>query len=243
MSTLPPESDIPPNFPAPEGLDHERRELLIPMRDGVRLHTVLMLPRQARGAPILLERTPYGASLFTARNGSRHGAMRMFAYLGELLEAGYIVALQDVRGKHKSEGDYVLMRPLRGELNRTQTDHATDAWDTIDWLVTNVPESNARVGTVGISYDGFTALMSLIDSHPALRACVPLNPMVDCWVGDDWFHNGAFRQKFAAQYVYKQTASKASELAWPASCHDEYEMWLKAGNASAVAQSLGLGQD
>jgi uncharacterized protein len=240
MNALPPERDIPPDFQAPEGLDHERRELMIPMRDGVRLHTVLVLPRQACGAPIVLERTPYGASLFTARGGSRHGAMRMFAYLGELLEAGYIVAVQDVRGKHKSEGDYVLMRPLRGALNRTQTDHATDAWDTIDWLVMNVPESNARVGTLGISYDGFTALMSLIDSHPALRACVPMNPMVDCWLGDDWFHNGAFRQKMVAQYVYAQTASKASELAWPAACHDEYEMWLKAGNASGVAQSLGL---
>ena len=124
----------------------------------------------------------------------------------ELVRAGYIVAVQDVRGKYRSEGDYVMNRPLRGPLNPTAVDHSTDAWDTIDWLVKNVPESNGRVGTIGTSYDGFTALMSLVNPHPALKASVPINPMVDVWKGDDWFHNGAFRQEMIS-YVYGQTAS------------------------------------
>ena len=126
------------------------------------------------------------------------------------MRAGYILAIQDVRGKYRSEGDYVMNRPLRGPLNRTAVDHSTDAWDTIDWLVKNVPESNGRVGTIGTSYDGFTALMSLVNPHPALKASVPINPMVDGWKGDDWFHNGAFRQEMIG-YVYGQTVNRTSQ--------------------------------
>ncbi len=111
-----------------------------------------------------------------------------------IVEGGYIRVVQDVRGKHGSEGDYVVNRPLRGPLNPTPVDHATDTYDTIDWLVKNVPETNGKVGILGISYDGFLPLMALVDPHPALKVSVPMNPMVDGWMGDDWFHNGAFRQ-------------------------------------------------
>ena len=111
-----------------------------------------------------------------------------------IVEGGYIRVVQDVRGKHGSEGDYVINRPLRGPQNPTPVDHATDTYDTIDWLVKNVPESNGKVGILGISYDGFLPLMALVNPHPALKVSVPMNPMVDGWMGDDWFHNGAFRQ-------------------------------------------------
>ena len=107
-----------------------------------------------------------------------------------VVNGGYIRAVQDVRGKHGSEGDYVMTRPLQGPLNSTQVDHSTDTYDTIDWLVKNTPESNGKVGILGISYDGFTSLMALVHPHPALRAAVPINAMVDGWRGDDWFHNG-----------------------------------------------------
>ncbi len=107
---------------------------------------------------------------------------------------GYIRVFQDVRGKYKSEGDYVMTRPVRGPLNPTATDHVTDAYDTIDWLVKNTPESNGRVGMIGSSYEGFTVVMALLDPHPALKVAAPESPMVDGWMGDDWFHYGAFRQ-------------------------------------------------
>jgi uncharacterized protein len=112
-----------------------------------------------------------------------------------IVEGGYIRVVQDVRGKYGSEGDYVMNRPLHGPQNPTPVDHATDTYDTIDWLVKNVPESNGKVGILGISYDGFLPLMALVNPHPALKVSVPMNPMVDGWMGDDWFHNGAFRQQ------------------------------------------------
>jgi putative CocE/NonD family hydrolase len=124
-----------------------------------------------------------------------------------IVEGGYIRVVQDVRGKYGSEGDYVMNRPLHGPQNPTPVDHATDTYDTIDWLVKNVPESNGKVGILGISYDGFLPLMALVNPHPALKVSVPMNPMVDGWMGDDWFHNGAFRQQ-NMPYIYDQEATR-----------------------------------
>ena len=146
-----------------------------------------------------------------------------------------------MRGKYKSEGDYVMNRPLRGPLNPTEVDHSTDAYDTIDWLVKNVPESNGRVGTIGTSYDGFTALMSLVNPHPALKAAVPINPMVDVWKGDDWFHNGAFRQEMIS-YVYGQTANKKSDEDWFTDAYDDYTTFLRYGSAGAYGNAMGMQQ-
>ena len=126
-----------------------------------------------------------------------------------IVDGGYIRVVQDVRGKYGSEGDYVMNRPLHGPQNPTPVDHATDTYDTIDWLVKNVPESNGKVGILGISYDGFLPLMALVNPHPALKVSVPMNPMVDGWMGDDWFHNGAFRQQNMA-YIYDQDATRAN---------------------------------
>ena len=124
-----------------------------------------------------------------------------------IVEDGYIRVVQDVRGKYGSEGDYVMNRPVHGPQNPTPVDDATDTYDTIDWLVKNIPESNGKVGTLGISYDGFEPLMALVHPHPALKVSVPMNPMVDGWMGDDWFHNGAFRLPNLS-YIYEQTASR-----------------------------------
>jgi len=133
----------------------------------------------------------------------------------------------------------VMNRPLVGVLNPTKVDHATDAYDTIAWLTKNVPESNGKVGTMGTSYDGFTVLMSLVNPHPALKAAVPFNPMVDTWIGDDWFHNGAFRQTYM-DYIYGQTSSKSSDNEWTPLRYDAYETWLKAGSAGVYGQTLGM---
>jgi len=190
----------------------------------------------------MLDRTPYSADEATSRGsfGIMPENILSPAY-AELVRAGYIVAVEDVRGKYKSDGDYVMNRPLKGPLNPTAVDHSTDAWDTIDWLVKNVPESNGRVGTFGTSYDGFTTLMSLVNPHPALKASVPINPMVDVWKGDDWFHNGAFRQEMIG-YVYGQTANKKSEEEWCASAYDDYATFLRYGSSGAYGRAMGMEQ-
>ena len=235
-------TDIPAKFtPDTSRFDFIRREAMIPMRDGVKLHTVLMIPKGATGAPMLLDRTPYKADKLMSRSESSHGdAVLPLAY-GELFDAGYIIVVQDVRGKDGSEGDYVSTRPLAGPFNPTRVDHSTDAYDTIEWLVKNTPESNGRVGTLGTSYDGFTTLMSLVNPHPALKAAVPMNPMVDAWRGDDDYHNGALRQ-IGLDYYYEQTSTRdSSEEIWR-SGYDDYTIMLKAGSAYDVGKLFG-GQD
>jgi hypothetical protein len=158
-----------------------------------------------------------------------------------ILEDGYIRVMQDVRGKYGSEGDYVMNRPVHGPQNPTPVDDATDTYDTIDWLVKNVPESNGKVGTIGISYDGFEPLMALINPHPALKVSVPMNPMVDGWMGDDWFHFGAFREQ-NAQYIYEQEASRDNTIKWWSSYHDDYDLFLQAGSAGELGRSHGMQQ-
>ena len=218
---------------------YSRREAMVPMRDGARLFTILILPKGAARAPIVLTRTPYSALAQTELGFGPWPENILSPIYAELVRAGYIVAVQDVRGKYKSEGEYVMNRPLRGPLNPSPVDHSTDAWDSIDWLVRHVPEANGRVATIGISYEGFTSLMSLVDPHPALKAAVPINPMVDVWKGDDWFHNGAFRQEMIS-YVYGQTAARNSSQEWFKSGADDYNAFLRAGSAAAYARSVGM---
>ena len=223
----------------PSAYQYSRREAMIPMRDGARLYTVLIFPKGIAKAPILLDRTPYSARKATERAAGPLPENILAPMYAELIRAGYILAVQDVRGKYDSEGEYVLNRPLRGPLNDTAVDHSTDAFDTIDWLVKHLAESNGRVGTIGTSYNGFTALMSLVDPHPALKASVPINPMVDVWKGDDWFHNGAFRQQMAS-FVYGQTAAKHSDENWFPSGRDDYNAFLRHGSAGAYGRSMGM---
>src|SRR5947208_3524092 len=244
---IPPGGDIPKSFTAPRaGFQYVRREAMIPMRDGVKLSAVLITPKgpnvSGARAPIMLDRTPYSADKVTSRGNFGPLPENILSPLSaELVRAGYIVAVEDVRGKYKSEGEYVMNRPVRGPLNPTAVDHSTDAYDTIDWLVKNVPESNGRVGSIGTSYDGFNALMTLVNPHPALKASVPINPMVDVWKGDDWFHNGAFRQEMIS-YVYGQTADKKSGEEWFTSAYDDYATFLRYGSAGAYGQAMGMEQ-
>jgi uncharacterized protein len=238
-------SETPARFePVTDGFDYIRRDVMIPMRDGVRLHTVILAPKGARNAPILLTRTPYNATELTTHAESSHLGPTLYGYdnaTDVIVEGGYIRVVQDVRGKYGSEGDYVMNRPLHGPQNPTPVDHATDTYDTIDWLVKNIPESNGRVGILGISYDGFLPLMALVNPHPALKVSVPMNPMVDGWMGDDWFHNGAFRQQMMA-YVYDQEATRESDAKWWTSNYDDYDMFMEAGSAGELGRRRGLEQ-
>ncbi len=238
-------SEIPANFtPVTTSFDYEQREVMIPMRDGVKLHAVILVPKGARNAPILLTRTPYNAEAQVSHNPSAHLARLLQGYgnpTDVIIEGGYIRVVEDVRGKYGSEGDYVMNRPLRGPLNPTPVDHATDTYDTIDWLVKNVPESNGKVGVLGISYAGFTTLMAMFHPHPALKAVVPMNPMVDGWMGDDWFHNGAFREQMLP-YIYGQESSRSNSFQWWTSYLDDYDAFLAAGSAGEMGRSHGLEQ-
>jgi putative CocE/NonD family hydrolase len=217
---------------------------MIPMRDGVRLFTVILVPRGAADAPILLTRTPYDADALTRHKKSAHLGPVLSGYDNAadlVVDGGYIRVVQDVRGKYGSEGDYVMNRPMRGPQNRTPVDHATDTWDTIDWLVKNVPETNGKVGILGISYNGFLTLTALVDPHPALKVAVPMNPMVDGWIGDDWFHNGAFRQQ-NMPYIYEQEATRENEEKWWSSHFDDYDEYMEAGSAGELGRRHGLEQ-
>ena len=239
--TAPMAPDIPAErFAAPnEEADFVKRVVMVPMRDGIKLYTVIVIPKGASKAPMLLTRTPYNA----AGRASRAVSPSMLATLPQgdetFVQEGYIRVFQDVRGKYGSEGDYVMTRPLRGPLNGSKTDHATDAWDTIDWLVKNVPESNGKVGMLGSSYEGFTVLMALADPHPALKAAVPMSPMVDGWRGDDWFHNGAFRVNTLA-YIASQTTAKGRGEAMASGWYDDYDGILRQGSVASYARRFGL---
>ena len=239
-------SEIPAKFAeATDSFDYSKREAMIPMRDGVKLHTVILLPKGAHGAPILLTRTPYDANGLTSHAQSSHLGPILQGYdnaTDVIVEGGYIRVVQDVRGKDGSEGDYVMNRPLHGPQNPTPVDHATDTYDTIDWLVKNVPESNGKVGLLGISYDGFLPLMALVNPHPALKVSVPMNPMVDGWRGDDWFHNGAFRQMGSLDYINNQESSRTSDAKWWSGYYDDYDLYLQGVSAGAVARAHGLEQ-
>src|SRR3989442_11274350 len=229
-------SETPAKFHAlTDSFDYIRRDVMIPMRDGLNLHTVILVPKGVKGAPILLTRTPYNATEQTSHSASSHLGPALSGYDNPtevILEGGYIRVVQDVRGKYDSEGDYVMNRPLRGSLNPTSVDHSTDTYDTIDWLVKNVPESNGKVGILCISYDGFTPLMALINPHPALKVSVPMNPMVDGWMGDDWFHYGAFRQQ-NMPYIYEQEATRNNKAKWWTSRFDDYDEPIQAGSAAS----------
>jgi len=232
--------DLVPGFDAPtDRFDYDRQEVMIPMRDGVKLHTVIVRKRGvAAPMPILLSRTPYGAKNQTQAIDSTNGASTLPNLMGPFFDDGYILAFQDIRGRNGSEGDYVLTRPLRGPFNQTNTDESTDAWDTIDWLVKNLPNNNGRVGILGTSYVGLTTLEALIDPHPALRAAVPMNPMVDGWIGDDFYHNGAFRQGyFDWMFSLMADSTGSKDPAW--GYYDLYDALLSAGSAEEMARQNG----
>jgi len=243
-------SETPPKFQQKaDTFDFVRRVEMIPMRDGVKLHTVILIPKGAKNAPILFTRTPYDADHQTGNGHSSHLGPTLWGYDNAtevIVEGGYIRVVQDIRGRYNSEGDFVMNRPLHGPLNPTPVDESTDTYDTIDWLVKNVPESNGKVGILGISYDGFLPLMALVNPHPALKVSVPMNPMVDGWMGDDWFHNGAFREQ-NMPYIYEQEATRKSgfggnEERWWTDHFDDYDVYMGAVSAGELGRSHGMEQ-
>jgi uncharacterized protein len=203
---------------------YQRAEADIPMRDGVRLHTVIMRPQDGpAGAalPFLIERTPYGTDGISSR--------AVNATKPELASSGYIFVYQDIRGRGRSEGTFVMMRPPSvGHTGAAASDESTDTWDTVDWLVKNVSGNNGRVGVTGMSYAGWLALNAALARHPAIKAVAAQAPMVDAWIGDDFFHNGALRQSFVFDYAQKMEADRPDLSMQGAG--DAYDFFLSKRN-------------
>lgn len=236
-----PADDLSPNFKAPaQERDFTKRVEMIPMRDGVKLYTVIVIPKGAKDAPILLDRTPYDAASRAKRSGSSRMVEALPLSDEVFVKAGYIIVYQDVRGKYGSEGPYIMTPPpVNSGYNPSGADDTTDAWDTIDWLVKNVEQSNGRVGMIGSSYEGFTVVMALLHPHPALKVAAPESPMVDGWMGDDWFHYGAYRQ-INIDYLLGQTTKRDGGVSVPHPNRDEYTGLLDAVTAGGFAHELGV---
>jgi putative CocE/NonD family hydrolase len=219
------------NVPAPSNyVAFKRTEAMIPMRDGVKLFTVILTPEvQAENYPIYMERTPYGVTGWTASRANQAKA--------ELVKDGYIFVFQDIRGRQDSEGVFEMLRPPREKREANSVDESTDTYDTIDWLIKNVPKNNGRVGIAGVSYPGWLAAVALIDPHPALKASSPQAPVVDLWMGDDFMHHGAFRQTYAHEWaVPLESAKKGGGVQFDKP--DMYEWYLPLNKLTSLAPGL-----
>jgi putative CocE/NonD family hydrolase len=196
---------------------------MILMRDGIRLHVALYTPTAAPAPlPIMLLRTPYGIDDYA---GTFHD------YLKELADEGYIFAFEDIRGRHESEGQFVMQRAPRDRKDPKAIDESTDTYDTIDWLVKHVPNNNGRVGELGISYDGWTTVMAMLDPHPALKAVSPQASPVDMFIGDDFHHNGAFRLSYGFEYATMMETNK-DQAQFAFDQYDTYNWYLRLGALS-----------
>jgi putative CocE/NonD family hydrolase len=215
------------NQPAVENnVPFDRREEMIRMRDGVKLHTLIFAPReQKEPLPIIFNRTPYGIE---SNSDSINRQYRDF------VADGYIFVLQDIRGRYGSEGEFVMNRPLHDKNDPKGVDESTDTYDTIDWLVKNIPRNNGRVGILGVSYDGWLSAVATVDAHPALKASSPQAPMTDTWLGDDFFHNGAFRQSYGYEYVKEMETSKEdTNVSFD---QDAYDWYLEKGALGRITE-------
>jgi putative CocE/NonD family hydrolase len=181
--------------------DYKRTDAMIPMRDGVKLHTVILNPADITAPlPFLIQRTPYGVDGVNRTS--------FFSIRPELARDGYIYVAQDIRGRYKSEGEFIMSRPMVDHRDPKAVDESTDAYDTVAWLLKNVEGNNGRAGFIGTSYPGFLAMVAGIDPHPAVKAISPQAPMIDAWMGDDFFHNGAFRLSYGYDYVLRMESGK-----------------------------------
>ena len=212
---------------------YTKKTLLIPMRDGVKLFTVLLIPSNDTTAyPFLIERTPYGAD-FPVKEDSPVASNDM-GYYRTLAEGGYIFVFQDLRGKFKSEGTFEMNRPLYHLTDKTKTDESTDAWDTVDWLIKNINHNNGKAGIMGISYPGYLALDASVDPHPALKASSPQASPTDMFLGDDFHHNGAFRLSYGFEYAYLVENDKESNSDFPFPAYDVFNWYLNLGSLKNV---------
>ncbi|HTD57134.1 MAG TPA: CocE/NonD family hydrolase, partial [Silvibacterium sp.] len=214
---------------------YSRQVAMIPMRDGVKLHAIILRPTDTSEAlPFLMQRTPYGVDESTSDS--------INARYTELAQSGYIFVIEDIRGRYGSEGQFVMMRPIAAHhdpksADPNQVDESTDTYDTVEWLLKNVAGNNGRVGVLGVSYPGFLAAEAGIDPHPAVKAISPQAPMTDVWLGDDFFHNGAFRQTYGYDYVIGMESSKQNEFS--KLNQDAYTYFLQAGSFAAAAKLSG----
>lgn len=212
--------------------DYQRSEAMAPMRDGVKLHVVILKPADIAGPlPFLIQRTPYGC------DGTNRASF--FAMRPELARAGYIYICGDIRGRFRSEGQFVMSRPLADHHDHNAVDESTDAYDTVAWLLANVQGNNGRAGFVGTSYPGFLAMMAGIDPHPAVKAISPQAPMIDVWVGDDFFHNGAFRQSYGYDYVLGMESNKENTNVSYGNGVDGFDYFLKRGSFAGDVKESG----
>ena len=203
-----------------------KTQVMVAMRDGVRLHTHIFQPKQAKGdLPFILMRTPYGINA--------RGPTALQNYMKDLVDEGYIFVFQDIRGRYESEGQFVMSRPPRDKNDPSAIDESTDAYDTIAWLLKNIPGHNGRVGMLGISYPGWLTVMAMLDPHPALKAASPQASPADMFLGDDFHHNGAFRLSYGFEYVAMMETSKINTY-FKFDRHDTYEWYLKLGALSNV---------
>jgi uncharacterized protein len=211
----------------------EKTEVMLPVRDGVRLHTTIFVPKGAHGElPVILTRTPYGIA----------GAAYNFrGYYRALAEAGYIFVFQDIRGRFGSEGKFVMLRPGRDSSDPKAIDESTDTYDTIDWILENVPGNNGRVGMLGISYPGWLTVMAMLDPHPALKAVSPQASPADMFLGDDFHHNGAFRLSYGFEYAAMMETSRESDQ-FAFDRYDTYDWYLDLGPLSNVNQKYLKGK-
>jgi putative CocE/NonD family hydrolase len=221
--------------------DYQRTEAMIPMRDGVRLHAIILTPADIPAPlPFLIQRTPYGVDDTDRASFSSSRP--------ELARDGYIYVAEDIRGRFKSKGKFVMMRPLADHNNpkapKTNIDESTDAYDTVAWLLKNVAANNGRAGFIGTSYPGFLAMMAGIDPHPAVKAVSPQAPMIDVWMGDDFFHNGAFRQSYGYDYVLGLESSKEeTQVSYgkekDGKPRDGFDYFLQRGSFAADVKKSG----
>src|SRR6202030_804337 len=204
----------------------EKKEVMIAMRDGVKLRTEIHAAKTTKEAlPIFLERTPYGISA-----DDKGYSAKLYRY-SHMFADGYVFVFQDIRGRYGSGGQFVMTRPVHDPANPKGVDESTDTYDTIEWLVKNVPHNNGRVGTAGISYGGFLAAMALVNPHPALKAVSEQACMGDTWLGDDFFHNGAFRLSYAFEYAPLLETS-TENYSFPFDRFDVYDFYLRLGPLS-----------
>jgi hypothetical protein len=217
--------------------DYQRSEVMIPMRDGIKLHAVILKPTDIKEPlPFLIQRTPYGV------DGTNRSSF--FRQRPELARDGYIYVGEDIRGRFKSEGEFVMCRPLADHKDPKAVDESTDAYDTVEWLLKNVQGNNGRAGFIGTSYPGFLTMMAGIDPHPATKAISPQAPMIDVWMGDDFFHNGAFRQTYGYDYAYSMETNKlTSDVSygkdWTGKPRDGYDYFLERGSFAEDVKKSG----
>ena len=205
---------------------YSRSEAMIPMRDGIKLHTIIFTPKEQKEPfPFILERTPYGIE--------NYPSPEKYVYLKDMAVDGYIFVFQDIRGRYLSEGEYKMQRSVRNKKDPKAIDESTDTYDTFDWLIKNIPENNGKAGMLGISYDGWTSVMGAIDPHPALKAISEQASPADMFLGDDFHHNGAFRLSYAFEYAFMEEAAKTDSL-FPFNYYDTYTWYLKLGPLSNV---------